>query len=241
MQYLGYKPDVVYTSEKYGDAYAKFMNCEHVTIDYYRINVNISGTRIRENLFEHWDCLHPIVQAHYAIRICVIGAESTGTTTLSKKLAEYYRTNWVPEYGRFYTEGKAYKSVWSSDEFEFIALEQNRIEDKLALSCNKVLICDTNSFATSVWHNRYMGCYSDTVNELARYRKYNLYILTGDEILFVQDGTRDGEDFRHQMHDTFLIKLRGMSNNYTHVTGDVKTRLESSIKIINILIAGFKF
>ena len=38
------------------------------------------------------------------IRVCVVGAESTGTTTLSRDLAAHYLTVWVPEYGRLYTE-----------------------------------------------------------------------------------------------------------------------------------------
>jgi HTH-type transcriptional regulator, transcriptional repressor of NAD biosynthesis genes len=241
LDFLGYKPDVVYSSELYGDAYAKYMNCEHVMVDNYRINVNISATQIRNDLMSYWEYLHPIVQAHYAIRVCVIGAESTGTTTLARALAKYYNTNWVPEYGRFYSEAKLYRNVWTSEEFEFIAKQQNTIEDKLALGCNKVLICDTNAFATSVWHNRYMNFYSNAVNDYSLNRKYNLYILTGDEIPFVQDGLRDGEDIRHDMHEVFLNKLRGMNNNYIHVTGDIQTRLESSIELIDILINGFKF
>jgi HTH-type transcriptional regulator, transcriptional repressor of NAD biosynthesis genes len=241
LEFLGYKPDVVYSSEQYGDAYAKYMNCDHMMIDNHRINVNISATQIRNDLMGNWEYLHPIVQAHYAIRVCVIGAESTGTTTLTKALAKHYNTNWVPEYGRFYSEAKLYQNIWSSEEFEFIANQQNTIEDQLALGCNKVLICDTNAMATSVWHNRYMHYYSDAVNDYSLNRKYDLYILTGDEIPFVQDGLRDGEDIRHEMHETFLNKLRGMNNNYIHVTGDVRTRLESSIEFIDILVNGFKF
>jgi HTH-type transcriptional regulator, transcriptional repressor of NAD biosynthesis genes len=241
IEYLGYKPDVVYSSELYGDAYAKFMNCEHVMVDNKRKNVNISATQIRNNLMNNWHYLHPVVQAYYAIRICIVGAESTGTTTLSKVLAQHYNTNWVPEFGRLYSEAKLFKNIWTSQEFEFIANQQNNLEDQLAIGCNKLLICDTNAMATSVWHNRYMNFYSDEVDCYSFDRIYDLYILTGDEIPFVQDGLRDGEDIRHQMHETFLYNLRESNTNFIHVTGDVQTRLESSKLIIDLLIANFKF
>jgi len=37
-------------------------------------------------------------------RICLLGAESTGKTTLAAALAVAYETVWNPEYGRVYTE-----------------------------------------------------------------------------------------------------------------------------------------
>ena len=37
-------------------------------------------------------------------RVAIVGAESTGKTTLATALAEHYRTAWVPEFGRLYTE-----------------------------------------------------------------------------------------------------------------------------------------
>ena len=37
-------------------------------------------------------------------RIVIIGPESTGKTALCKKLSEYYKTVWVPEYAREYVE-----------------------------------------------------------------------------------------------------------------------------------------
>lgn len=42
------------------------------------------------------------------IRVVLYGPESTGKTTLSKQLASYYHTNWVPEYMRTFLENKAF-------------------------------------------------------------------------------------------------------------------------------------
>ena len=43
---------------------------------------------------------------------------------------------------------------------------------------------------------------------MANRGRTNLYLLTGDEIPFVQDGLRDGEHLRHHMHDWFEDALK---------------------------------
>jgi len=108
---LGKAPDFVFTSEDYGDAYARFLGCKHIPVDRDRQHVPISGTRVRSNPFAHWDFLEPCVRAHFVRRVCVVGAESTGTTTLAQELADRYKTVWVPEYGREYCEKLAAAGV----------------------------------------------------------------------------------------------------------------------------------
>jgi cytidyltransferase-like protein len=81
---LGRRPDVVYTSEDYGPAYAGLMGAEHVMVDRERAVVPVSGTEVRERPLAHLDLLSPQVRAHYVLRVCVIGAESTGKTTLAR-------------------------------------------------------------------------------------------------------------------------------------------------------------
>ena len=232
-KFLGYTPDVVFTSEDYGDLYAEFLGCRHIPVDKKRERVPISATDIRKDPMKHWEFLEPCVKAYFAKRICVVGAESTGTTTLAQALAKHYRTVWVPEFGRTYWEGKSYRpnaSQWNTDEFMFIASTQNRLEDFFARQCNKILICDTDSFATSLWHERYVGSMSDEVKKISANRDYDLYFLTGDEIPFVQDGTRDGEHIRHSMQKRFKEELSKNNKAFFVLTGDHKTRMKTAIK-----------
>ena len=83
-------------------------------------------------------------------RICLLGAESTGKTTLARSLAESYDTVWNPEYGRPYTElGRDPGAPWTSDEFTHIARIQCWYEDCLAGSARGLLFCDTDAFTTA--------------------------------------------------------------------------------------------
>jgi NadR type nicotinamide-nucleotide adenylyltransferase len=237
LHWLGRAPDAVFTSEDYGDRYAALMGSAHISVDRSRERAKISGTAIRKDPFANWDYLESPVRAWFARRICVLGAESTGTTTLAKALAKQLNTVWVQEYGREYSERKLAKNeaTWRTEEFVHIAGEQNRVEDKAAREANRILICDTNAFATVLWHRRYMGTHSPAVEEIARQRRCDLYLLTGDEIPFVQDGLRDGEDIRHEMHVWFERALAAQAVPWKLLRGSLEERKREALHLIGNL------
>jgi NadR type nicotinamide-nucleotide adenylyltransferase len=238
LETLGYVPDLVFTSEDYGDAYASFLGAQHVLVDRARVSVPISATAIRENPLAHWLEMAPCVRSHFARRVVVLGAESTGTTTMAKALADHYRTAWVPEYGRTYSEGKmAGDSPWETAEFVHIAEAQNALEDHLAGHCDRILICDTDSFTTSVWHERYMGHASRDVERAGDDRRYDLYLLTAPDIPFVQDGYRDGEHLRDWMHRRFEEALRASGKRFFVLSGDHQSRLQTASALCDQLLA----
>ena len=171
-------------------------------------------------------------------RVVIIGSESSGTTTLARALAEHYRTTWVPEYGRTYSEGRVHSSQpWRSDEFVHIATEQVRMEDALETLANRVLICDTDAFATAIWHERYMGTPSADVKRLAASRRYDLYVVTDVNIPFQRDDIRDGESFRQWMQDRFIEELSKNSTPMMLVTGPHEERFAAAVKRIDEILA----
>lgn len=235
IRWLGRAPDAVFTSEGYGDAYAAHLGCVHESVDPERVRVPCSGTAVRRDPFAMWDHLDAPVRAWYAKRIVIVGAESTGTTTLARDLAEALGTVWVPEYGREYSQEKLVRgeTEWRSEEFLMIAREQNRREDEAAGRANRILVCDTNSFATRLWHRRYMGFDSPDIVEISTTCRADLYLLTGDEIPFVQDGLRDGEHIRHEMHQWFEEELCRQGVLWHLVRGAREQRLASALSLIS--------
>jgi NadR type nicotinamide-nucleotide adenylyltransferase len=210
------------------------MGAEHVCVDRARLAVPISGTAVRRDPYLNWDFLEAPVRGWYAKRVCVLGAESTGTTTLARALAEQLKTLWVEEFGREYSIQKLRhcEACWRSEEFVAIAEEQSRREDAAARRANRVLICDTNAFATALWHRRYLGAHSQVVDEIARRRHADLYLLTGDEIPFVQDGLRDGEHIRHEMHRWFEQALAAQPAPWKLLRGPLEHRLRDAVRLV---------
>jgi NadR type nicotinamide-nucleotide adenylyltransferase len=216
------------------------MGSVHVAVDPGRQRVPCSGTMIRRDPFAHWEFLEPPVRAWFAKRVCVVGAESTGTTTLAQALAEHFRTAWVPEYGREYSaaKGERNESTWTTKEFVQIAREQNRREELAAKEANRLVICDTNSWATCFWHRRYLGIDSPAVRAEAEQARCDLYLLTGDEIPFVQDGLRDGEHIRREMHRWFEEGLQRQPVAWQLVRGSAAERLAQAVDCVSRLFAG---
>ena len=172
--------------------------------------------------------------------LCERGEVGQGLLWLARALAEHYGTAWVPEYGREYSEQKwrnGYTGKWETREFTAIATEQARREDEAAQSANRVLICDTDVFATGVWHERYVGGRSPDVDAMAAGRHADLYLLTGDEIPFVQDGLRDGEHVRHRMHERFVEELGVTRREWRLVTGTHERRLAEAVRHVDALLS----
>jgi len=241
---FGRGPDVVFTSEEYGPRYARFMGARHVSVDPGRVRYPVSGTAVRADPWRYADFLAPSVRAWYVTRVCVLGAESTGTTTLAEALAGHYGCRWVPEYGRAYCAerlAEAPSIAWRSADFTHIAERQLADEDAAARdaaeSGQRMLICDTDALATSIWHERYLGVPSAAVTGLAAARRYALYVLTADDIPFVQDGTRDGEAIRGWMTARFREALAVRQEPWIEVRGTRATRLATATERIDTLLA----
>lgn len=234
IRWLGYHPEAVFTSEEYGPGYAAMMGATHVLVDKQRVHIPCSGTQIRTDPLGNLQYLNEVVRRYFVKRVCVIGAESTGTTTMARALAKELKTIWVPEYGREFSEKlpDPFNYKWKTKDFIEIAKNQNQNEDELAGKANKVLICDTDSFATGIWHERYMGRRSLRVEQLSENRKYDLYLLTDIDIPFIQDGLRDGEHIREWMHKLFIQRLTECGKKFIILSGSHEKRLQVAKKAI---------
>ena len=99
-----------------------------------------SGTLIRSDVHRYREMLSAEVYRSFVFRICLLGGESTGKSTLSRALAAALNAPYVAEFGREYWEEK--NGVLECDDLLHIAREQVRRED--AASTAPYLICDTS-------------------------------------------------------------------------------------------------
>jgi nicotinamide riboside kinase len=192
------------------------------------------------------------------MRVALVGAESTGTTTLARDLGDalrarggaWARTEWVPEYGREYSvnllavaraqdpAARPEDAVWTEEDFVEIAREQNRREDDAARQGGPVLLCDTDAMATAIWHERYLGTRSARVEEVAdAMAPRALYLLTDHaDVPFEDDGLRDGEHVREWMTGRFRKMMDESGVPCAELTGPHPDRLETAITAIDQLI-----
>lgn len=62
---IGHKPDFVFSSEDYGETFAKSLGSTHVLVDKERVQIPISATKIRSNPLNYLAYLDPIVQEYF--------------------------------------------------------------------------------------------------------------------------------------------------------------------------------
>jgi NadR type nicotinamide-nucleotide adenylyltransferase len=186
-----------------------------------------------------WNHLAPSFRAAFALRICVIGAESTGSTTLARALAGHYGTPCVADYASEYsiTKRRRGEPVWTTAEFLHIAREQARREDLAARQCTRVLICDSDAWATETWHERHLRRRSFLLQEVAEARRRpELYLLTSPGVPFDPDGTRIGEHTRDWMHRRYVERLASSPHPWLLVSGSAAARLHQAIDAIDELL-----
>lgn len=237
---LDERVDAVFTSDAYGAELGRRLGAEWVQVDPGRAATPVSGTSVRADVEGHWWALPAPVRAWFTRRAVVVGAESTGTTTLTRALAEHYRTLCVPEFGREWSEVRpgGLAAPWHTTEFDLVAREQAHIEGEAARRAPRpLLICDTDALATTVWHERYLGTSSPSVIALAKAQQPGLYVLTRDDIPFFQDGMRDGEHVRSWMTQRFREVLVGQPAPWIEVSGSHESRVDAAVAAIDTLIA----
>jgi HTH-type transcriptional repressor of NAD biosynthesis genes len=256
--------DAVFTSEEYGAEMARRFSAADVRLDVSRATYGVSGTKVRADPIAAWATLEPPVRAWFAKRVVVVGAESTGTTTLSLDLADALRarggphalTRWVAEYGRELTvrklavaralagahglpEPTVFDLEWDDADFEAVAARQCADEEAAAEAGGPVLVCDTDALATVVWQERYRGRATDAVRKVAREMPQRaLYILTDHaEVRFDDDGLRDGEHLRPWMTERFREVLSQSGVRWIEARGDRASRLEQALSAVDGVLA----
>ncbi len=112
LQILRCRPHAVFTAEDYGDGFANVLArrfaqpVEHVRMARPVGDEAPSGTLIRSDVHRYRYMLANDVYYSFVRRICLLGGESTGKSTLSKALAGVLDTVYVAEFGRDYWEEK---------------------------------------------------------------------------------------------------------------------------------------
>jgi NadR type nicotinamide-nucleotide adenylyltransferase len=233
--------DAAFTSDEYGAELAWRLDASWVQVNPGRAAMPISGTAIRADVARHWWALPAPVRAWLTRRVVVLGAESTGTTTVAQDLAAELGCGWVPEFGRRWSQERPGRlaAPWHSAEFDLIAHEQARSEDAAARHTPVPwLVCDTDPLATTVWHERYVGRPSPSVVTLAASRAPDLYVLTGDDVPFVQDGLRDGEHLRDWMTGRFRQVLDAQPAPWIEVRGTREQRVSQVLEALPAISSG---
>ena len=160
-------------------------------------------------------------------RLCLTGPESTGKTWLAGRLAELRGTLWVPEYAREYALAVARELT--VDDVEPIARGQIANEERALPQCGSLLILDTDLVSTVVYSRHYYGTVPPWIEEAARQRLADLYLLLDVDVPWVRDAARSSADDRPELHAAFARALEAHGARVVRIAGGWEERLAQAV------------
>jgi nicotinamide riboside kinase len=168
--------------------------------------------------------------------LAIVGAESTGKSTLARALAERlaldtgWRCTWVGEYLREWCEREA-RTPGAHEQAGIASEQARRIE--AAASAHDIVVCDTTPLMTAVYHRYIFGDRSLDAEALAWQRRCTLTLLTALDLPWLADGhMRDGEHVREPVDAAVREMLIGAGLPFVVVGGLGEARLEAAVDAV---------
>ena len=171
------------------------------------------------------------------ITVAVLGAESTGKTTLCRDLAARFDSQWVSEYMRTYLQAK-----WDNEQMtctweDLLPIAQGQIkrENDLAkqvaqtLDKNRYFFCDTSLFELMTYSHWYYGDCPAALEQAALAHHYDLIVLTEVDIPWVADDLRDSPHQRDEISAYFANQLDRHQKPFVRIGGDRQKRVQQVI------------
>ena len=177
-----------------------------------------------------------------ALRIAIVGAESTGKTALAAALAERlaqhtgWRCTWVPEWLRTWCD-RAGRTP-RRDEQRAIAEQQQALIDDAAAS-HDLVVCDTTPLMTAVYSRLLFWDTTLDAYAVARQREVSLTLLTALDIPWVADGLqRDGPQVRGPVDEAVRELLTEQRLPWAGVAGEGEARVENAAAVVTTPLRG---
>lgn len=164
-------------------------------------------------------------------RVAILGAESSGKSTLAAALALHYGTVWVPEYLREFVAGR--QRVPLENEQLLIAATQVERERAAAAQARGWLFCDTTPLMTALYSRFYFHGVDAGLAALTR-RPYAVTLVTAPDNPWEADGLqRESDAVRQHIHALLLAELDARALPYLLLGGPLAQRLLQARQLLD--------
>lgn len=166
--------------------------------------------------------------------IVITGAESTGKTTLTEKLASHFNAPYVSEVARQYVENLNRKYTYT--DIENIARMQIEQFNFLINTDSQYIFSDTWLIVTKIWfefvYNQTPGWLIDEIKQT----KINLFLVCDIDLPWIYDPVREnGAESRKILHNTYIENIINYGFDYRVVSGFDEQRFNNAINFLNQL------
>ena len=164
------------------------------------------------------------------LKIAFTGPESSGKTTLSKRIAEILDGEWHEEYAREYLTNL--NRIYNQDDLLNIALKQN----EKRINCNSSLqVYDTEMLVIKIWNDYKFRKENQYINELLDQQKIDHYFLCSPDIPYEEDVLRENPDNRNELFEIYLNILNQKKLPYSILEGSISKRTKQILQTLKAL------
>jgi NadR type nicotinamide-nucleotide adenylyltransferase len=179
--------------------------------------------------------METITRSGKLIRVVLTGSESTGKSVLARELADHYGATLAPEFAREFAS-KLGRDIDYGDTEE-IAHGQIALEDEHMRRAEGLLIQDTDLLSTAVYSDHYFGQCVQWIQNTARARRPDLYLLLEIDVPWIPDDVRDRGTRRDEMQQLFRNAVTQSGAPYVTVEGTWEERGKRARDAIDELVA----
>ena len=162
-------------------------------------------------------------------KIVLTGSESSGKTELAGRLGRHFEAPVSREFVREYAA--QHPSLGFADHGP-IAKGQIAAENEAIARAKDVVILDTDLVSTVVYCEHYFGRCPPWIEDEARSRAGDLYLLLKPDVAWVADGVRDRGHRRDEMHALFRAKLQSLGLRFVEIGGEHEDRFAAALQAI---------
>ena len=216
-----------YCSEFYGEHVSQAFQSVNRLVDPDRAKFPVSGTAIRANPAAYRDYLHPFVYRDLITHVVLLGAPSTGKSTLTARLAQEFGTVWMPEYGREYWEQHQSERRLSLEQLVEIAEGHLEREEQALQKADRFLFTDTNALTTRLFSLYYHQSVAPRLEEMADRcaARYDIVLVCDTDIPYDATWDRSGDTNRRVFQKQILADLHTRKIPYFLISGSLEARI----------------
>ena len=167
--------------------------------------------------------------------ICLLGAESTGKTTLARQLAAHFDCPWVPEVLRTFCDEQGRTPI-REEQSEVLETQHRQVLSAQALARqNKApfVFCDTAPLLTAVYSDFVFGDGALYARARELHTSYSLTLFMAPDLDWVADGLqREGAHVRAPVSMLILAQLQAMAAPFSTISGLGEERLRSAVQAL---------
>ncbi|MNJ90334.1 Trifunctional NAD biosynthesis/regulator protein NadR [compost metagenome] len=180
-------------------------------------------------------------------KVLIIGAESTGKSTLTHDLSLYYRKK-----GHLISDMQEFARSWIDHQldgdmnrlkFEHIThfgktqMELVRLVEEKVKRVS-IIFSDTDAIVSSVFQKIYYDKIDEELLTIANNEKWDLILFTQPDVPWVDDGQRDLGDRREEINEIFKKELEKRNFEYIEIKGNWEERFNTAVNAVDSILMG---